>query len=76
MGMKVDGPNPPSIYDDFASPLRHLSERGARRTASDRRKPGQRAGSMQSISPRFDIIRVSPAQSVFLGTQVQHWKPS
>jgi hypothetical protein len=26
MGVQIDGPNPPSVDDDFASPLRSLCE--------------------------------------------------
>ncbi len=38
MGVQIDGPHPLSVDNDFASPLRRLSERGARQTASDGRQ--------------------------------------
>jgi hypothetical protein len=46
MGMQVDGPNPLSIDNDLPSPLRCLRERGARQTAPNGGKRGQRAGSL------------------------------
>ena len=46
MSVQVDGPNPLSADDDFTPPLRRLRGRGAHQTASDKRKPGQRAGRM------------------------------
>jgi len=46
MGVQVDGPNALSVDNDFASPLRHLRERGVHQSASDGRKPGQRACSL------------------------------
>jgi hypothetical protein len=52
MRMQVDGPHTLSIDNDFASSLRRLRERGARQTAPQRRKPGQRAGSLaEHFSP-------------------------
>ena len=53
MGVQVDGPNALSVDNDFPSPRRFLRQCcGARQTAPDRRKPGQRAGSLtEHFSP-------------------------
>ena len=52
MGMQVDGPNALSVDNDFPSPRRFLRQCGARHTAPDRRKPGQRTGSLaEHFSP-------------------------
>jgi hypothetical protein len=54
MGVQVNGPNALSIDNDFTSPLRRLRQGGVHQAASDRRKPGQCAG---SLAEHFSTVR-------------------